>query len=227
MHTLDSRSLRLGDCFGQRFPVPGEVRYFVSPGELVPSAGSRSEGGYLINVLPAASGKDVAQHNVVVSLKDGSLTVSPEKLEIRAGDGVLWHTTDPAVNGFHVAGAGPKFHFNSASIQDDALYTHVFGVPGRYEWLDPNGSGISGTINVETFAAKSARERDQWFEILKKPGAIKIKGKSSSPASVKIVVGQTVFWSISDSPGVAIIDKRFSRAPQRVAPTEKRKSKAK
>jgi hypothetical protein len=56
---------------------------------------------------------------------------------------------------------------------------------------------------------KRAEDRDQWFETLQKAGAIKIKGKSSSPASVKIVVGQTVFWSVTESPGVAITDGRL------------------
>jgi len=211
MHTLDSRSLRLGDCFGQKFPIAGQFRYFVGPAGLVPSAGNRTEGGFLIDVLPAVKGTNPQQYNVAVTLTNGALTVSPEKLEIHVGEGVLWHTTDPAVAGFQVAGAGPDFRFSSASIQNDSVFTHVFGVPGCYEWMDPNGSGIGGKIEVESLAAKSSDDRDRWFETLKKPGAIKIKGKSSSPASVKIVVGQTVFWSITDSPGVAITDKRLVR----------------
>lgn len=213
MHTLDSRSLRLGDCFGQRFSTPGEVRYFISPGELFPSAGTHEEGGYLIKVKPAAEGVAAQQHNVVVGLDCGSLTVDPPALEIHAGDGVLWHTLDAQVSGFHVAGVGDNFQFNSARIQNDAVFTHAFGVPGRYEWVDPNGSGVGGTIDVEALGEKSTDERDHWFEMLKKPAGIKIKGKAASPASVCIVVGQTVFWSIADSGGVAIADKRLSRFP--------------
>lgn len=211
MHTLDSRSLGVGNCFGQKFPVAGEVRYFVSAGALFPSAEKQTDGGYVIDVLPPAKGAQAQQYNVSVSMKDGELTVSPEKLQIHAGEGVLWHTTDPAVAGFQVSGAGKGFRFDSASIQDDAVYTHAFGVPGKYEWTDPNGSGVGGTIEVESVNMKSGKDRDAWFETLQKAGAIKIKGKASSPANVKIVVGQTVFWSVTESAGVAITDRRLVR----------------
>ena len=210
MHTLDSRSLRVGNCFGQKFPVAGTVRYFISAGAMIPSAATRTEGGYLIEVMPAGSGQP-KQYNVAVTMKDGALTVSPEKLQIYAGEGVLWHTTDPAVAGFQVAGVGKGLHFDSASIQNDAVFTHAFGVPGKYEWTDPNGSGVGGTIDVEAPEMKTPDDRDAWFETLKKPGAIKIKGKSSSPANVKITVGQTVFWSVTESSGVAITDRRLVR----------------
>jgi plastocyanin len=211
MHTLDSRSLRLGDCFGQKFPTPGDIRYFVSSGELLPRAETRTEGGHLIKVLPAAAGTEPRQHNVVVARANGRLTVDPARLEINAGDGVLWHTTDPEVTGFHVAGSGEGFQFNSASIRGESVFTHAFGVPGRYEWIDPNGTGVGGTIDVEAALCKGSDERDRWFEMLKKPAGIKIKGNASSPATVSITVGQTVFWSITDSPGVAILDKRLHR----------------
>jgi len=213
MHTLDSRLLRLGNCFGQRFSSPGDVRYFVSLGGLVPSAGTRTEGGYLIKVRPATEGTSSQQHTVTVSHDSGSLKVSPSELEIHAGDGVLWHVADAMVGGFNVAGTSADFHFNSARIHHDAVFTHTFGVPGTYEWLDPNGSGVSGTIEVIAFGGKSAEERDRWFEMLKRPAGIKITGKAASPASVTIMVGQTVFWSIADSAGVAITDKRFCRSP--------------
>jgi plastocyanin len=211
MHTLDSRSLRLGNCFGQRFSAPGDVRYFVSAGELIPSARLQKEGGFLIKVQPAVAGAATAQHNVEVKMDCGSLTPSPSKLEIHAGDGVIWHTSDPQVNGFQVSGTGEDFYFSSAHIRNDAVFTHVFGVPGSYEWIDPNGSGVSGTITVEAFTGKTTDERDQWFKKLEKGAGIKIKGKAASPASINILVGQTVFWSIADSAGVAITDKRLYR----------------
>jgi plastocyanin len=214
MNTLDSRSLRTGDCFGQKFPVAGEIRYFVSAGgELVPGADQRSEGGYLITVKPAAQGASQQQHNVHVTRKGNKLEASPAKLEIQAGDGVLWYTTDPAVSGFHVAGAGKDFQFSSASIGKDAIYTHVFGLPGKYDWRDPHGSGIEGSIEVENAIHRNTDERSQWYESLKKPATFEIKGGKSSPKSVKIVVGQTVFWSISEGKGVAITDSRMLTAP--------------
>jgi plastocyanin len=210
MNTLDSRSLRTGDCFGQKFPVAGEIRYFVSAGgELVPTADQRSEGGYVITVKPAGSGAKPQQHNVQVTRKGSKLEASPASLEIQAGDGVLWYTTNPAVSGFHVAGAGKDFRFSSASMESDAIYTHVFGLPGKYDWRDPHGSGIQGSIEVENAIHRSTEERSRWYESLKKPATFEIKGGKSSPKSVKIVVGQTVFWSINEGKGVAITDSRL------------------
>ena len=211
MHTLDSRHLNLGNCFGQRFSKAGEVRYFVSLGETVPSASARSEEGYLITVRPARTGVAPEQRDVVVSVDNGSLSVSPTKLEIYAGDSVLWYTASPQVTGFQVAGYSPDFEFSSARMQDDAVYTHAFGTPGSYEWHDPNGSGASGVVNVESFSTKQYAGNDRWFELLQTPATFEIKGDKSSPASVNIVVGQTVFWSISKSPGVAVSDKRLYR----------------
>ena len=210
MNTLDSRYLSAGDCFGQKFPVAGEVRYFLSAGgELVPTADKRSDGGFLIQVRPAPSGAKSQQHNVQVTRNENGLEASPATLEIQAGDGILWYTTDSTIAGFHVAGAGMEFRFSSARIEKDAMYTHAFGVPGKYEWCDPNGSGIHGTVEVDNAIHRNADERSQWYESLKKPATFEIKNHKSSPESVKIVVGQTVFWSISDSPGIAITDDRL------------------
>jgi plastocyanin len=210
MNTLDSRSLRTGDCFGQKFNVPGEVRYFVSVGgELIPEAAQRSEGGYMLHVVPTTPGSKSKQHNVQITRKGNTLEASPAKLEIQAGDGVLWYTTDPSVTGFHVAGAGKDFHFSSACMESNAIYTHVFGVPGIYEWRDPHNTGVHGSVEVVNVIHRSTDDRKQWYESLKKPATFEINGGKSSPASVKIVVGQTVFWSISESKGLAITDSRL------------------
>lgn len=213
MNTLDSRTLRLGDCFGQRFPKPGSVRYFVTTGGIYPGADTRSEGGYVIKVKAAPKGAAPKQYNVTVSRKDNALVVTPDELEIQAGDGVLWFTTDSSLAGFHVSGAGDGFKFDSALMQQDALYTHVFGVPGVYEWSDPNGSGAAGSVEVENVGPCNDKERDEWFERLKIPAGFEIAGKVTKPRKVKITVGQTVFWSIEKSAGVAITDVRFAKMP--------------
>lgn len=212
MNTLDSRTLRLGDCFGQRFPTAGSVRYFVTAGGIYPGAETRSEGGYLITVK-AGKGASPNQHNVVVSRKDNELVVTPAELEIQVGDGVLWHTTDASLAGFHVSGASKDFKFDSARIQEDAVYTHVFGVPGVYDWSDPNGGGAAGSVEVENATPRNDEEREEWYEMLKKPAGFEIQGKVTKPKKVKITVGQTVFWSIQKSPGMAITDVRFAGSP--------------
>jgi plastocyanin len=210
MKTLDSRYLQTGNCFGQKFSKPGEVRYFLSPGaELVPAADQRSDGGFVIRVTPAASGAQTQQHNVQVKRNGKSLAASPAELEIQAGDGVLWYTTDPSITGFHVAGAGEDFQFTSARMENDAVYTHAFGIAGTYEWRDPHGSGVHGTIEVENPTVVSTEDRNRWYETVQKPVTVTIKGATSSPESVKISLGQTVFWLVEGTKGVAITDSRL------------------
>jgi plastocyanin len=213
MNTLDSRALRLGDCFGQRFPVVGTVRYFVTTGGIYPGAGTRSDGGHVITVKAAAKGATPQQHNVVVMRKGSALAVSPAELEIAAGDGVLWHTMDASLAGFHVEGAGEGFQFDSAKIKQDAVYTHVFGTAGVYEWSDPNGSGAAGSVEVQSASPCNDTEREEWFATLQRPAGFEIEGKAVKPKRVKITVGQTVFWSIQKSGGLAIADVRFVSKP--------------
>jgi len=215
MNSLDSRTLRTGDCFGQKFPVPGEVRYFVSSGsELLPAV-QRSDDGYRITVKPVDYASQSQQHNVLITRKGNTLDASPAKLEIYAGDGVLWYTTDPTVLGFHVAGGGDDFRFSSACMEKHAMYTHAFGTPGKYEWRDPHGSGIHGSVEVESVNPYSKEERSEWYEKLRKPATFEIKDGRSFPESVKIVLGQTVFWSIEESRGIAITDQRLLPAQRK------------
>ena len=115
MNALDSRSLRTGNCFGQKFSVPGEIHYFLSAGgEMVPAAGERSEGGFVIVVKPAAAGRKSQQHNVQVTRNGNDLEPSPAKLEIHAGEGVLAHgALEVGAGDGAVAGKIRCFHVHS------------------------------------------------------------------------------------------------------------------
>lgn len=215
MNSLDSRALRLGDCFAQQFPTPGQIRYFVGTGTLFPGVHTRASEveGLLIEVKPKSPGAAAAkQYNVVVKTSGNALAVDPERLSIEAGDAVLWYTADPAVAGFVVAGEGPNFRFDSARITNGAIYTHAFGSPGRHEWVDANGGPVSGAVDVRPVDVKTAEDRDRWYEILKKPAAFEIKGDKATPAAVEITVGQTVFWSVTGSAGIGITDARLVRS---------------
>ena len=211
MNTLDSRSLRVGDCFAQKFATEGEVRYFVSSGSDVIGARARAEQkeGFVLEVRPKKSGGAAAQHNVSVSRKGDELTVSPEKLSIEVGDFVLWHTQDSSLGGFSVAGEGPKTSFSSFRIQGDAVFTHAFGTPGKYQWMDPLGSKVAGIVEVRAFEARSQGDHDRWYEMLSKPEGFEITSQESRPKAVEIIVGQTVFWSVQKTSGVAIVDARL------------------
>lgn len=211
MNTLDSRSLGPGDCFAQKFAVPGEVRYFVSSGggiAGVPAQAARKEG-FVIDVRAKSAAAQSAQHTVLVRRENNELTVEPEKLTIDAGDFVLWYTSQGSVGGFSVAGEGPNFSFSSARMVSDAIYTHAFGTPGRYEWVDLLGGHVAGVVNVQALEAKTVEDQNRWHEMLAQPASFEISGGNLKPQSVDIVVGQTVFWSVQKTGGISITDARF------------------
>ncbi len=212
MHSLDSRSLSLGNCFGQKFPAPGDVRYIVTAGQPLSSALAQDETTFHIHVLPAAAGTTPQQHDVIVGFADGKFNLTPPELEVHAGDGVLWHTTTRGGPGFQVSGQASGFSFTSAHLRGEAIYTHAFAVPGLYEWHDPHGGGASGTVQVSAFEAKDASDRDRWFELLKQPITVEIHGNEARPSALHIVLGQTVFFIVKEGDGIAITDKRLTAA---------------
>lgn len=212
MNSLDSRFLQPGDCFGQRFPTPGVIRCYIAPSSHY-TAIAADRGDFVIEVATKPSTERAAapkQVNVAVkSDGNGSVKVDSERITIDAGDGVMFYTADPHVTGFAVAGVGPNFRFDSARMQNGAVFTHAFGTPGTHAWVDPVNGKVAGVVEVKDVAVKTPEHRDAWLELLKKPAAFEISGASCKPASVEIVVGQTVFWSVTDSPGVGITDKRL------------------
>src|SRR5450631_1882999 len=108
MNSLDSRFLRPGDCFGQRFPTPGPVRCFIAPSALFPAARANRPEDFVIEVKPRTTAA-IAPKQLNVALKSngkGGLKIETERLSIEAGDGVLFYTADPAAGGFAVAGVG-------------------------------------------------------------------------------------------------------------------------
>jgi len=213
MNTLDSRSLNPGDCFAQKFTVPGEVRYFVAAGggiAGVPARAAQNEG-FLIDVRsksPSGAGAG-AQHTVTVRREKGELKIDPAHLTIETGDFVLWYSTDGSVGGFGVAGEGSNFSFSSARMTSDAIYTHAFGVPGRYEWIDLVGGQVAGVVYVQAPDVKTIHDQNRWYQMLAQPASFEISGHTLTPKSVNIVVGQTVFWSIRQTSGVSVTDARL------------------
>ncbi len=213
MNTLDSRSLRLGDCYAQKFATPGEMRYVVTAGShgggAAPKEGSGE--GYVIEVKAKQGGGAAKQHNVAVKRAHrGGLTIEPEKLTIEAGDTVLWYTTDPDVGGFSVDGSSKEFSFGNGALKSEAIYTHAFGVAGSIEWVDPLNGKVAGKVEVRPVELKNERERQRWYEALAKGAAFEIRDGKATPESVEVSVGQTVFWKVWDSHGVQIVDKRLA-----------------
>jgi len=209
MDTLDSRSLRPGDCIVIKFAAPGKLRYLLSAGSHVRTKLEATEG-VSIEVKPTAGERFAAKHHTVRVKKQGNEYVPDVKdMSIEAGDTVLWHTTDPAIHGFAVGGSGEKHEFSSHLLANEAIYTHAFGLPGTYEWIDAVGKKLSGVVVVKPVNPKNDKERQAWLDSLSKGAAFEIKGGKVTPEKLEIVVGQTVFWKVWDSDGAAIVDKRL------------------
>lgn len=212
MNTLDSRALRLGDCYAQKFPTPGEMRYAVHAGSHA-AGGAYGDGDderYRIEVKPKKRDGAGKQHNVAVKRGRTGLAVEPEKLEIEAGDTVLWYTTDPDVGGFSVEGSSKEFSFGNNALRSEAIYTHAFGTAGPVEWVDARNGKVAGRVDVRPVEIRSERERQRWYEALAKGAAFEIRDGKATPERVEVTVGQTVFWKVWDGEGISIVDKRLA-----------------
>jgi plastocyanin len=216
MNTLDSRFLRLGDCFAQKFSKAGTYRYIVTSG--AGSCLSAEEGEYTIVVGAGPAGKGKAkgktqsqnsQQNVLVHLQDGKLVAEPAEIHIKAGDTVIWHTPDAATPGFAVIGQSEQGKFNSGALAVEAVYSHAFGSAGTYCWVDANGGSVQGEIVVEPMKVKHQDDCRKWLDSLSKATLIKVAGKKAEPARVKILAGQTVFWAVEKASGISITDSRM------------------
>jgi plastocyanin len=209
MDTLDSRSLRYIDCFAQKFATPGHVHYRISTlaGACLPVG---DEGEFTIDVKARAekSGES-QQHDVQVRREGNKFVADPPHLEIHAGDMVLWNTPDPGVTGYVVVGRGSGGKFDSSALNSDAVFTHAFGTPGEYEWVDANKGKISGVIHVLSLDPKDKEQCQKWLATLEQGSLITIEGDSVRPEKIEILTGQTVFWAVQKAPGISITDSRL------------------
>jgi plastocyanin len=207
MNNLDSRSLRYGDTFAQRFSKPCRITYRVGAAAWAQCADSDE---FVIEVKQSkAKDRQGIQHTVMVRLNERELVADPPALEIEAGDVVMWSADGSTVPGFAVSGRSAQAEFDSAALMNESLYTHAFGVPGDYHWEDANGGGLSGTVRVVMPTLKTQHEADAYRRRLATGAVVQIKGAKVEPEEVEIVVGQTVFWVVEQSDGITITDCRL------------------
>jgi len=196
----------------QKFSAPGQFIY-----ELLPStvAGlGHDEDQFVIEIRSKESkAADSNQHHVKVQRRDGKLIADPPRLQIEAGDVVVWNTPDSSVAGYVVRGEGKTGRFSSDAMQKEAIYSHSFGIPGIYYWLDPHGGPSNGVIEVQPVDASDEQAATQWREKLAEGTVILVSDKKVTPAKVKILIGQTVFWAIEKASGIAIVDARLINKP--------------
>jgi plastocyanin len=206
MTTLDSRLLHVTDCFAHRFSTPGTFRYDVSPlPSMLASRGHEGEEGEGPQVVVVESEGAQRQHHVRVSVARGRLTVSPRRLEVSAGDLVCWSADHSVTTGYVVRGRIGSESVDSAELHHESVFTHAFGVAGDVEWVDARGSGLRGLVRVVHPDEKDGR-RAAWAASIGQGTLIQVRGQRAEPSDVEILVGQTVFWSIEDAPGVTITD---------------------
>lgn len=215
MDNLDSRSLRFFDCYAQQFAAPGRVRYRL--GAMTLEWLSLGEHSFAIEVAARPGGKQASgkekskQHHLALRREGQQLVADPPSLEIVAGDVVMWHAADVTVPGFAVHGEGPDGAFGSGALRAGAVYTHAFGVPGDYEWLDARGSHVGGVVKVRPVEGLNKETGGKWMASLRAGTAITIDEGKATPEQVEIVVGQTVFWIVKSGPGITITDARLVR----------------
>lgn len=202
MNTLDSRWLRHGDTFLQKFSRTG--RYTYDFGQL-----PKGRGRFTIEVKERTERKEPQQHYVAVRReKDGrTLSALPRELSIEAGDVVLWSAAGSSVPGFSVNGwSDTDASFSSAALTREAVYTHAFGSAGVFQWRDARNERIRGTVAV---AAVETDNMERLRERLAEGTVVLIRGDEVSPAEVKIIAGQTVFFAVEQAEGITITDARL------------------
>jgi plastocyanin len=204
MTNLDSRSLTYVDTLGRRFAEPGQVRYRIVSAAVVCQP-ARDELPFTIDVTPEKGGE---QHDVTVRLESGGLVADPPQLKIANGDVVLWHSFS-STPGYAVQGGSKAESFDSSSFTAGMLYTHAFGVPGDYEWVDAIKQSVSGVVEVTSLDPNDREQCGEWMEALEHGTLVTIDGKRSDPPKVSIVAGQTIFFAVTAAEGISITDSRL------------------
>ena len=122
-----------------------------------------------ISLISASTSiKAQVKYTVVAS----GMTFTPSVLNINPGDTVQWNN----VSGFHnVNGTQATYPSNPESFGNGPAsapwtYTHVFNTVGTYNYhCDVHGTGMSGTINVQTGTAINELKNDKMVSVFPNP----------------------------------------------------------
>jgi len=209
MHSnvLDSRSIGLGDAFGQRFMKEGTYRYNV----VRPGGGQMvDEFPYEIVVGRAAADREMHQETVLVASKERRLTADNERLQIQAGDLVVWAPANGEASRFEVT--GEKDFFGSSTLKNECGYSHAFGLPGDYAWRDANGGTTRGVVRVKAPKMDGPAGIERWKRNLANAQLVMINNGKAEPAEVDIEVGQTVYFAVVNGDGITVTDDQLLEA---------------
>ncbi|MEC8795810.1 MAG: hypothetical protein VXX48_05735, partial [Pseudomonadota bacterium] len=143
MNVLDSRILGPTNCFIQKITEPGEVVFETrkAAAGFLPLAEHMAHR-VKVKDLKLSKAKMRARggtHHIAVHSQKGAVQIGDTPGEVELGDALLFHNANRDGGGFAVSGRMGKQVFSSAELRDQAVFTHAFGLPGRYEWADANG----------------------------------------------------------------------------------------
>jgi plastocyanin len=203
-NALDSRVLRQADCYGQRFMRAGSYRWAALPA----GGGAIDEARpFLIEVTARKSSGNMTQHDIVLQRRERQFTTDAIKLSIEVGDLVVWHCGDASAPGWEIA--SDEAFFGSQRLVNECGYSHAFGLPGHYEWVDAHGSGLHGVVHVQEARCTDAKALERWREQVAKVEVVMIQDGKVSVPEVKVILGQRVYFAIVTGPGVSITDRRL------------------
>jgi plastocyanin len=205
MTSLDSRSLRYTDCYARLFAAPGEARYSITTAAGMPFALEPDE--YVINVKEAPSPREGEQHMVTVRREGRRFVAEPSSLDIVAGDSVMWHAPDTSLMGFAVRGQDAAGGFDSRALEASVVYTHAFGTPGEFAWVDANGSGLGGIVHVRPPQTEARAYAREWAQRVTDGFLVVISGDRADPPKLEVDIGQTVFFAVEKARGITITDR--------------------
>ena len=207
MHNaMDSRALDRADCYGQRFMKAGSFPYALLPAG---TAAMSSDRPFVIEVAEGKGKSEMAQHMVTVTWKNNKFKATPAELKIQVGDMVMWNCNQRGAALLSVIGSHE--FFDSSHLKNESGYSHAFGLPGDFRWIDAHGSNVSGMVIVRDPCCKTDADLKRWQKSLEEGTVVMIRDGKVEPSCVEIAVGQTVFFLVVKGPGISITDARLSK----------------
>lgn len=210
MQTLDSRNLGTLNCYAQKITGSGELMIEAgraSTGFLAPTPERAVKKK--VKALPAnrrRERKGGKQHVVPLKFQDNEFSLDMDRIEVQEGDTILFHVAERKLPRFAVRGTIGDVSFSSTELKDQAVFTHAFGLPGRYEWTDANGSGVGGVINVRNEPGEGKKGAERAMKRMSEGALVHIVGKKVEPRELTISTGQTVFFAVEQTDGITITD---------------------
>ena len=217
MDRVDNRKLDKCDAYLRCIGRPGVYHYRIN--YLSEGMGEFEAGPEYEIVVEAFKGKEtirkpeeVKQHDiqVVYDAKLRYFHAKPARLDIIAGDLVLWHKPSKEGGAFSVSGFSEDGDtFDSRRLGYATVYMHNFLESGTYNYTNTYGRGgsQSGTVKVVPIG----KDYEEWLERLKKPAVVNYVKGAFTPSKVEVVQGGAVMWVVQDDVKISVVVKARRR----------------